>query len=236
MKFEDSKERILDAATRVFAERGFHAATVRQICAAASMNVAMVKYYFGSKEKLYCEVVRRHFSFATADDIAKMADGVTDEASWREAVRRFVEKFAAYMSVTAKPGVYTARIFRWELTRPSSVSAELQMAYGHVVYGVLKKLFVMALGDDEHAVKMWCASVWSRLAILALVDEAWLRHFRPKGLSREAWVREVVESICASVFTSMSYRITARAALRELRSALRTMDPAPCAPRPERNS
>lgn len=169
------------------------------------MNVAMVNYYFGSKEMLYSEVARRHFSFATADDIAKMAEGVTDEQSWREAVRRFIEKFAAYMAVTIKPGVYTARIFRWELTQPSSVSGELQTMYRHVVYDVLKKLFVMALGDDERTVKMWCADVWSRLAILALVDDSWLRHFRPAGQSRADWVGDVSDDICESIFASMRY-------------------------------
>lgn len=206
MKYEDSREQVLDAATKVFAERGFHAATVRQICKAASMNVAMVNYYFGSKEKLYEEVVRRNFSFATTEEMAQLAEGVTDEESWRAAVRRFVEKFAGYMSVTTEPGVYAARIFRWELTQPSSVSPELQVTYGHVAYEALKSLVMMALVEDTMAVKMWCSAVWSRLVTLALVDASWLQHFIPKDMTREEWVRHVVDNICETVFATMHYQ------------------------------
>lgn len=55
----DARERLLDAAQDAFAEHGFKAATVRDICAAAGANVAAVNYYFGDKETLYIETVRR---------------------------------------------------------------------------------------------------------------------------------------------------------------------------------
>jgi len=48
----------LDAAGPIFAEKGFAAATVRDICAAAGTNPAAVNYHFGDKETLYLEVVR----------------------------------------------------------------------------------------------------------------------------------------------------------------------------------
>jgi AcrR family transcriptional regulator len=54
----DPRERILLAAGREFAERGYEAATVRDICTAAGVNVAAVNYYFGDKHRLYIESVK----------------------------------------------------------------------------------------------------------------------------------------------------------------------------------
>lgn len=59
-----TRDALLAAAGRVFAEHGFAAATVRAICAAAGANVAAVNYHFGSKDRLYLEVLRAGFQRA----------------------------------------------------------------------------------------------------------------------------------------------------------------------------
>jgi len=56
---DDARSRILNSAGPIFAEVGFQAATVRAICHAAGVNSASVNYYFGDKEKLYVETVKR---------------------------------------------------------------------------------------------------------------------------------------------------------------------------------
>lgn len=54
-----TKERILDAAERLFAERGFAATSLRAITAAAQVNLAAVNYHFHSKEALLQAVYAR---------------------------------------------------------------------------------------------------------------------------------------------------------------------------------
>lgn len=53
----DSRQRLLDAASEVFAEQGFDKGTVRDICERADVNVAAVNYYFRSKRALYDKVL-----------------------------------------------------------------------------------------------------------------------------------------------------------------------------------
>lgn len=55
----DTRTQILDAAERLFAERGFHGASVRAITDLAGANLAAVGYHFGSKAELLAAVVRR---------------------------------------------------------------------------------------------------------------------------------------------------------------------------------
>lgn len=55
----ETRDRILDAAERLFAQSGFDGASMRQITHAAEVNVAAVNYHFGSKEELYAQVFIR---------------------------------------------------------------------------------------------------------------------------------------------------------------------------------
>ena len=55
----DTKERILDVAERLFADRGFPATPLRDITSEAGVNVASVNYHFGSKEALLAAVLER---------------------------------------------------------------------------------------------------------------------------------------------------------------------------------
>jgi AcrR family transcriptional regulator len=54
-----TKDIILNAAGQVFAEKGFAEATSKEICSRAGVNAAAVNYYFGGKDALYKEVLRK---------------------------------------------------------------------------------------------------------------------------------------------------------------------------------
>ena len=56
---QDTKTRILDAAEALFMEHGFEATSLRQLTAAAGVNLAAVNYHFGTKEELFQAVLTR---------------------------------------------------------------------------------------------------------------------------------------------------------------------------------
>lgn len=79
-----TKERLLQAAIKVFAEKGYHGATAQEICQRAEANMAAVNYYFGGKEKLYRNILEMVFrtwvSCETAGELArKKADASEDK-------------------------------------------------------------------------------------------------------------------------------------------------------------
>ena len=49
----EARCRLVSAALRLFAEKGFEAATTREICIAAGANISAIRYYFGDKAGLY---------------------------------------------------------------------------------------------------------------------------------------------------------------------------------------
>jgi AcrR family transcriptional regulator len=54
-----ARQRLLDAAERLFAEHGFHGVSLRTITTEAGMNLAAANYYFGGKEGLFRAVFAR---------------------------------------------------------------------------------------------------------------------------------------------------------------------------------
>ncbi len=56
---EATRQRILDAAERLFADAGFHATSIREIATLAQCQFALIGYHFGSKEELLDHVIAR---------------------------------------------------------------------------------------------------------------------------------------------------------------------------------
>ena len=66
----DTKERILDVAERLFADRGFPSTSLRDLTSEAGVNVASVNYHFGSKEALLVAVLERRLRPVNARRLA----------------------------------------------------------------------------------------------------------------------------------------------------------------------
>jgi AcrR family transcriptional regulator len=95
----DTKQKILDTAERLFAEQGYDATSLRQIIAAAGVNLAAVHYHFGSKEELLDELVVRRAEPVNRARIALLdrldaADGPPD-------LEKVLEAFLLPMSEVA---------------------------------------------------------------------------------------------------------------------------------------
>src|SRR5262245_47010693 len=68
----DTKQRILDSAERLFADRGFAATSLRTIIADAKVNLAAIHYHFHSKEALFDAVIARRLEPINRDRLAML--------------------------------------------------------------------------------------------------------------------------------------------------------------------
>ena len=89
----ETRVRLLKAAERLFADRGFRKVTVREICRAARANVAAVNYHFGDKLGLYREVLQSATDVmrATNEAARRSGDGQTPEEKLRRYVLIFLQ-------------------------------------------------------------------------------------------------------------------------------------------------
>lgn len=97
---KDKREQIMVTALNLFAEKGFEGTSIRDIAEKASVNVAMVNYYFGSKEKLFEKIVE-HKSATTR--------GVLDEITNNKKLS-VIEKIEAIIDSYIER-LFTHRIF-----------------------------------------------------------------------------------------------------------------------------
>ena len=99
------KDRLLDAAEGLFCERGFEGTSIRDIAASAGCNIASVNYYFGSKEKLYEEVWRRHLipmRDARIASINKVMSQTEARPNLEDLLRSFADTFVGSMVDTSR--------------------------------------------------------------------------------------------------------------------------------------
>ncbi|MCR5413140.1 MAG: TetR family transcriptional regulator [Kiritimatiellae bacterium] len=201
---EDTKDRIVSAATALFAEKGLDGTTVREICREAGVNVALVNYHFKTKEKLYGECIRRIFAKAGGPRLSTLDFGVKDEPGWRRAVTEWVRGFGKAMHERSLGGKDPVWAFRQEVTRPSAMYGYLKERYAMPVFNCLKRLLAMAAATEEEAL-LWMTSIWSQLSAVAIVDSKWQDVFRPGGVSRLRWGRRFGDFVLDSIFRELKY-------------------------------
>ena len=76
-KMVDKREHILDIAENLIAEFGYEGTSTRLLAKEAGVNVAMISYYFGSKEKLFEALVERRTSY-TREKLTNLVKEETD--------------------------------------------------------------------------------------------------------------------------------------------------------------
>jgi AcrR family transcriptional regulator len=97
-KFTEKQIHILDIAEELIAKKGYEGTSVRDICSRANINVAMISYYFGSKEKMM-SYLYQYRVLKTRENFSEFADTIKDgkpEMQLREIIKYIVSQLFKY--------------------------------------------------------------------------------------------------------------------------------------------
>lgn len=161
-----TRERLIEAAGCVFADRGFGHATVREICAKAGANLAAVNYHFRDKEGLYSAVVAQaQVGHGAMDHVrGEVAEGATPE----ERLRVFVRNYMRRLFDENRPA-WNGKLIAREMIEPTA-------ALDHVVANMIRPRFeflsslvreILGNAASDDRVRLCAASVIGQCLIYA---------------------------------------------------------------------
>lgn len=175
---QTTRQRLLEVAGQVFAEKGFDRTTGKEICEQAGINTAAVNYYYGGIEGLYAAVIQEaHNRFVTyAAAKAAIADK-TDARSKLEAILELIVRTIVGPTLSS----WVLRVIGREVIAPSSLLDKLRdtefLPKTRIMKGIVSEL--MGLPEDHPAVARGCVSVMAPCFLLLIFDRDTLKRAFP---------------------------------------------------------
>jgi AcrR family transcriptional regulator len=175
---QSTRQRLLEAAGQIFAEKGFDRTTGKEICEQAGTNTAAVNYYFGGVDGLYSAVMQEARSrlVPTAALLAAVA-GKVDVRAKLEAVIEL--GLRAMTSPTSSSWVL--RVLGREIIAPSPAMEALWKEEIPIRMGVFRSIVseLMGLPEDHPAVTQGCFIVAGPFVMLLVYDRQMLHRLFP---------------------------------------------------------
>ena len=178
LKRDDSeltRSKLLEAASIVFSELGFRAATVRDICKRANANVASVNYHFGDKLGLYSEVLRDSSAPALQ---SKIRSAISDAKTPQEQLRIFVRGMFDKMLGSDRPARHL-KIMLQEMANPTPA---LAIVVDQVIRPQYDQLCKVIGGQIEQPPK----SRASRLCVHSLIGQV-THYMHTRAVMSQLW-------------------------------------------------
>lgn len=221
---DTTRARLLDAAEKLFAERGFEGTSVREINAEADVNSGAIHYYFKAKEDLFRAVIKRRAEVLSNDRLTRLARcGLGDDAApmLEQIIRAYIAPYANPQLGDPEERLRFARL-RARLMAEQTEADPSPLGTEHEYTG---QKFVEALRDalpelPLREVRVRYLIMWSALNTLS----AGLGHValgQPRGESRKHALTEFEEMMpdLVNLFAAMFRQPVAGTAAPDKRAA-----------------
>lgn len=162
---DETRERLLEAAGEVFAEQGFKAATIREICERAHANVAAVNYHYRDKETLYLEAT--NYAMGLLEAKLRPRDTPPPDASAEQVLKDFITRFLS--GLLGDRPAWHSKLMARELIEPTSF---LDRAIEEVCRPHMQQLAsivrrIVGNGTSPERMNMCCNSIVGQCVIYA---------------------------------------------------------------------
>jgi AcrR family transcriptional regulator len=200
---KNAKQKILEAAMEVFGEQGFRAATVREICKKAGVNIALVNYHFKSKKLLYFEL----FNAISADIDGRypmekfVKPDMTKEQKLRGLVEVLICRFFGPDGLTSSKA--RLRLVNREMLEPSDIMEEIILHKMNEYVSNAENLFYEFLGEDTPKDKI-------NMIIISLVAQCSYPMFSTELLKKSKLINKPMPEFCKEL-TEHVYEFTIKA-------------------------
>jgi TetR/AcrR family transcriptional regulator, regulator of cefoperazone and chloramphenicol sensitivity len=210
-----TREKLVEAAGRVFAKRGYYSTTVREICMKAGANVAAVNYHFGDKLGLYTEVLEQSVRAAQIEAIRN----ALDQTAPPEDILRAVIRARLRGVCRGDLPDWHFRIMVHELAQPTPALARLINKVSRPIYERLLELIgrIINLPANHEQTRLCANSVMGQILLYVLAAPLLARVWPELKMTPEQ-VERIADHIADF---SLAYLRAAGTTGREIRPALR---------------
>lgn len=190
-----TRQRLLDAAERLFLKKGYDGVSVRDLTEAAGVNVAAINYHFQGKKNLYREVFRRMLAPVAERRLAELG-AVLDEGGspdLRRVIRTYVAGFLGDM-MASRDAECCLDLVSSEMSRSGIATDVLVKELVAPVHRVLKNAITRARPDlPEDKVSLCIVSIAGQVIHFVRAREI-IKRLTGRGYSKE-FLNDIVEHI-----------------------------------------
>jgi AcrR family transcriptional regulator len=197
-----TREQLLETAGQVFSEKGFAAATGKEICERSGANAAAVVYHFGGMENLYTAALQEARSrLAPSEALAAVVARETDP---KAKLAAFIGLMVRVLSGPAS-STWAARLIGREMVSPSVIFDEIRNKEMRARAAILQSIVIELTGlpPDHPAVARSCINIMAPIGILLLIGTQRIERtfpvlsFDPEGV--EETTRHMVQFALAGL-------------------------------------
>ena len=212
----NTKERLLNHAAEIFALKGYHQATTREICKASEINITAIHYYFNDKAGLYRAVIAEAFDELPKPEIN--TPELLNCNSIHDAMMKFytvlLRPFLANFESKNLPFSrfnFTHNIITREQFEPTGLIDDLMVIPANAIHAPLnvllcKYLNLQAITDDIHRLSFAITGIGFSL----IHPRHIVNHMAPNLLSAPDWQKNMITRLAdyaVSIITSEAAKL-----------------------------